>query len=160
MPVVHRNSAMEDLALVVDVVGRVPHANHSVYWWSKVKQNILDRHGLKSFEATAAKPRRVQCESCTETAKELAKVKRQAKEGRTAPPMWTSRGQKPETLGLSEAEIRVLAVIAEGCTTKGAAARLNLTENTVKKHLSHIYRRLNATSGAQAVAMAIRAGLI
>lgn len=160
MPIVHRNSAVEDLALVVDVVGRVPHANHSVHWWSKVRQNILERHGLKSFDQKGAKPRKVQCESCIETAKELAKAKRRAKESNAAPPMWTQRGANPETLGLSAAEIRVLAVVAEGLTTKGAAARLNLTEHTVKSHLSRIYAKIGAASAAQAVAMAIRAGII
>ena len=40
------------------------------------------------------------------------------------------------------------------------AARLFLTENTVKSHLSHIYRKLGVTTRTDAVETARRLGLL
>jgi len=61
---------------------------------------------------------------------------------------------------LTEREHQVLALLADGGSTREIAAALVLGEETVKTHLTHIYQKLGVTDRVQAVALAIRAGLI
>ena len=51
---------------------------------------------------------------------------------------------------LSPQERRVLALIAEGCTNKEVAARLNLSEKTVKNYLSTVFEKLHVSRRAEA----------
>ena len=53
--------------------------------------------------------------------------------------------------GLSEKEMAVLAELANGYTNKQIAARLWLSEQTVKFHLRNIYRKLGITSRTEAL---------
>lgn len=57
-------------------------------------------------------------------------------------------------LGLSDRELEVLALLAEGCANKLIARRLNVSPNTVKTHVSRLYGKLEVTSRTQAVARA------
>jgi NarL family two-component system response regulator YdfI len=59
---------------------------------------------------------------------------------------------------LSEREREVLAGAARGERNKEIAARLGITERTVKAHLASIFAKLNVDSRASAVAVAIQAG--
>jgi LuxR family maltose regulon positive regulatory protein len=61
---------------------------------------------------------------------------------------------------LSERELQVLHLIAEGLTNREIAARLFLSLNTVKGHTRNIYGKLNVHSRTQAVARAQALGLI
>jgi two-component system, NarL family, response regulator YdfI len=61
---------------------------------------------------------------------------------------------------LSAREIEVLAMIAEGLANKEIAARLNISEHTVKFHVSSILGKLGATTRGEAVARGVREGLI
>ncbi|MFQ3568145.1 MAG: response regulator transcription factor [Aggregatilineales bacterium] len=61
---------------------------------------------------------------------------------------------------LSEREIAVLALAAEGLTNKQIGQRLHISEATVKTHLKHSYAKLNVADRAAAVAMAIKRGII
>ncbi len=61
---------------------------------------------------------------------------------------------------LTEREQRVLALIAEGHPTREVAARLSYSERTVKNVLHDIVTKLNVRSRSQAVAHAVRDGLI
>ena len=65
-------------------------------------------------------------------------------------------GQDP----LSDRELEVLTLIAQGETNRGAAARLFITEATVKTHLLHIYAKLDVNDRAAAVAAAYDRGLL
>ena len=67
-------------------------------------------------------------------------------------------GPAPEAL--SERELEVLRLIAQGETNRGAAARLFISEATVKTHLLHIYAKLNVNDRAAAVATAFERGLL
>ncbi|MBB4660974.1 LuxR C-terminal-related transcriptional regulator [Conexibacter arvalis] len=60
------------------------------------------------------------------------------------------------TAALSEAELRVLALVAEGRSTEAVAAALSLSPHTVRTHLRNVMRKLEASSRAHAVAIAIR----
>ncbi|GAA5170445.1 MULTISPECIES: response regulator [Amycolatopsis] len=60
---------------------------------------------------------------------------------------------------LSRRELDVLRLIADGCTNKQAAARLFISEATVKTHLLHVYAKLGVKDRAAAVATAFQRGL-
>jgi len=53
---------------------------------------------------------------------------------------------------LSEREIEVLYLLAEGKSNKEIAGKLFLSESTVKTHISNIYKKLNLQSRTEAVA--------
>jgi len=65
-------------------------------------------------------------------------------------------GQDP----LSDRELEVLTLIAQGETNRGAAGRLFISEATVKTHLLHIYAKLDVNDRAAAVASAYERGLL
>jgi ATP/maltotriose-dependent transcriptional regulator MalT len=66
----------------------------------------------------------------------------------------------PQSGVLSERELEVLALIAQGLTNRGAAARLFISQATVKTHLLHIYAKLEVGDRAAAVATAFERGLL
>ena len=57
-------------------------------------------------------------------------------------------------------ETQILNYIAEGNTNKQIAGILQISEQTIKNHVSAILRKLNANDRAHAVVLAIRHGLI
>ena len=61
---------------------------------------------------------------------------------------------------LSERELEVLRLIAEGLTNREVATRLFLTVNTVKAHTRNIYGKLGVHSRMQAVARARALGIL
>ena len=71
-----------------------------------------------------------------------------------------SQLRSPSQEPLSERELAVLALIAEGLTNREAAARLFISEATVKTHLMHIYSKLDVNDRAAAVAAAFERGLL
>ncbi|MBW3593369.1 MAG: response regulator transcription factor [Actinobacteria bacterium] len=66
--------------------------------------------------------------------------------------------QHPETL--TRREVQILRLVADGLGNRDIAAALCVSEETVKTHLRRLMRKLNATSRANAVAIAIRSDLI
>jgi DNA-binding NarL/FixJ family response regulator len=62
--------------------------------------------------------------------------------------------------GLGDLEIELVKLAAEGCSNKEIAARQFWSEVTVKRKMQDIYRKLHVTDRAQAVAEAMRMGLI
>ena len=52
---------------------------------------------------------------------------------------------------LTERELEVLRLLAEGITNKEIARRLVVAPSTVKQHLKHIYRKLDVHSRVQAI---------
>ncbi len=61
---------------------------------------------------------------------------------------------------LTRREREVLQMLAGGLANKEIAAKLNLSDHTVKFHVASILGKLGASSRAEAVAMGIRRGLI
>jgi two-component system, NarL family, nitrate/nitrite response regulator NarL len=61
---------------------------------------------------------------------------------------------------LTSRERAVLALAAEGCSTREIAARLNVASATVKTHLQSIFTKLDVSDRTSAVAAAIRRGLL
>jgi len=71
-----------------------------------------------------------------------------------------SRVRTPEPEPLSRRELEVLELIAAGSTNREAAARLFISEATVKSHLLNIYTKLGVSDRAAAVAEAFNRGLL
>jgi DNA-binding NarL/FixJ family response regulator len=61
---------------------------------------------------------------------------------------------------LTAREVEVLNMLAHGLGNKGIAARLGISEHTVKFHIASVFTKLDASGRAEAVARGIRAGLI
>ncbi len=70
--------------------------------------------------------------------------------------------QTPEqfSTGLTPQEVRLLRLLAEGHQNKTAAAELGISIHTVGFHLRSIYEKLHVHSRSEAVARALRDGLI
>ncbi len=67
---------------------------------------------------------------------------------------------QPERLEIGETERSVLELVAGGCTSRGIATLLGITIHAVESHKQRLFRRLDAQNQAQAVAIAMRLGLI
>jgi DNA-binding NarL/FixJ family response regulator len=61
---------------------------------------------------------------------------------------------------LTAREIEVLRLLAEGLGNKEIAARLNLSEHTVKFHVASIMGKLGAASRTEAVMQGVRRGIV
>jgi DNA-binding NarL/FixJ family response regulator len=69
-------------------------------------------------------------------------------------------GGGSETTPLSKREREILQKVANGSTTKQVASELGISPHTVKTHLERIFEKLGANDRAQAVAIAIRTGIV
>jgi DNA-binding NarL/FixJ family response regulator len=67
---------------------------------------------------------------------------------------------RPSEAPLSRREVEILQKVAYGATTKEVASKLGISPHTVKTHLERIFEKLGANDRAQAVAIAIRQGLV
>jgi two-component system, NarL family, response regulator DegU len=61
---------------------------------------------------------------------------------------------------ITRREEEVLQLIADGCSTPEVAAKLYISQKTVKNHLASIYEKLNARDRTQAVLLAVRMGIV
>ena len=68
--------------------------------------------------------------------------------------------ERVRQLGITPREMEILEAIAAGLSTREIAARLFVSENTVKTHSSRLFDKLNARRRTQAVQIAKEAGLI
>ena len=68
--------------------------------------------------------------------------------------------RKPASAPLSQRELEVLELIAQGSTNREAAKRLYISETTVKTHLLHVYAKLGVNDRAAAVATAFSRGYL
>jgi DNA-binding NarL/FixJ family response regulator len=68
--------------------------------------------------------------------------------------------ETPRETPLSRRESQILQKVAYGATTKEVAHDLNISPHTVKTHLERIFEKLGANDRAQAVAIALRKGLV
>jgi DNA-binding NarL/FixJ family response regulator len=71
-----------------------------------------------------------------------------------------AEASRPAAALLTDREQQVLALIAAGHPTREVAAQLCYSERTVKNVLHDVVTKLNARSRSQAVAFAVREGLI
>ena len=71
-----------------------------------------------------------------------------------------SREEDVDVEPLTTREIDVLELLAEGLPNKAIAVRLNISDQTVKFHVSSISTKLGAANRTDAVRRAVRRGLI
>jgi DNA-binding NarL/FixJ family response regulator len=62
--------------------------------------------------------------------------------------------------GLTDREVDVLRLIADGNANKEIAARLGLAEDTVKRHVTNILSKLGANDRTHAVTIGLKRGII
>jgi len=96
---------------------------------------------------------------------ELRKAVRAAADGESvlSPPVarqLLGQVRQPVKETLSDREMEILATVAKGATNKEIAARLFISEATVKTHLVHIYGKLGVSDRAGAVGAAYERGLL
>jgi DNA-binding NarL/FixJ family response regulator len=73
---------------------------------------------------------------------------------------FSGRGTSAQPFGeLSEREREILDLVARGLTNGAIAARLVLSEKTVRNHVSNVFTKLQVSGRAEAVARARDAGL-
>lgn len=65
-----------------------------------------------------------------------------------------------ETYGLSKRELEILQKLANGMTNKEIAEELFISTQTVKTHIAHIFNKLGVKDRTEAVANALRRGLV
>jgi NarL family two-component system response regulator LiaR len=101
------------------------------------------------------------------SADELARAIRAAHAGRAtlspdvAQVIVQDASQPPEPgLDLTERERAVLALMVEGLNNTQIAGRLTVSPSTVKSHVSNILSKLGVSSRTEAVALAVRHGLV
>ena len=68
-----------------------------------------------------------------------------------APASFVRDEQKLEALGITPRELEILELIAQGLSNKEIAARVFVSENTVKTHSSRVFDKLGARRRTQAV---------
>lgn len=71
-----------------------------------------------------------------------------------------SRVRRPETIPLTDREVEVLKLVAAGNGNRETAARLFISEATVKSHLLNLYAKLGVSDRAAAVAEGFHRGLL
>ncbi len=65
-----------------------------------------------------------------------------------------------DELPLSERQLEILRLVADGFGNREIAAQLNITTNTVRDHFSEVMRRLEVSNRASAVSTAFQLGLL
>ena len=113
----------------------------------RVVQQALQR-GASAFVTKCVDPR------------DLAAILRQTNDGTvfSAPPM--SDWRPTAATELTRSEFAVLRAAAQGFPNKRIAAELNVTQQTVKFHLTKIYRKLGVANRTEAAQYAYRHGLL
>ena len=62
--------------------------------------------------------------------------------------------------GLTEREVEVLLLVAEGKTNRAIGESLFISENTVTRHITNIFSKIGVENRAEATAYAYRVGLV
>jgi DNA-binding NarL/FixJ family response regulator len=70
--------------------------------------------------------------------------------------MEQSNATPAELAGLTEQQLRILALLAEGLTNREIGSRLYLAEKTVKNHVTRILAKLGVQRRTQAALLASR----
>jgi DNA-binding NarL/FixJ family response regulator len=94
--------------------------------------------------------------------KELVEVIRQVHAGkkRVPPEVAAQLAEHLSDEALTPREVDVLRHISGGNRNRDIAERLFISEETVKVHIKHIMEKLGATDRTQAIAIAVRRGII
>jgi DNA-binding NarL/FixJ family response regulator len=109
------------------------------------------KHGASAFVVKHVDPR------------DLASALRQAMAGTVFQMLGngdSSEENAAKAAGVTESEMRVLTALARGLSNKQIAAELFITEQTVKFHLTNIYRKLHVANRTEATRYAYQHGIV
>ena len=133
-------AAAERARAEIGIVRVPPEERH----WANIEAELREALGDDAYEAAQAQG----AELTTEDALEWA---RRARGPRRRPPGgWDS---------LTPTEARVVELVAEGLTNPQIAERMFISKETVKTHLSRIFRRLEVRSRGELTARAVERGM-
>jgi DNA-binding CsgD family transcriptional regulator len=76
------------------------------------------------------------------------------------PPPFALAERKRDDLRITRRELEILELIARGMSNREIAAKLYVSENTVKTHSSHVFEKLGAKRRTQAVQLGKEFGLL
>lgn len=93
---------------------------------------------------------------------EVVAAIRAVQDGRKVIPVWAGSklAERAQTDELSDRELEVLQLLAEGRANKEIAAKLGVSEGTVKAHFGHVFEKMGVSDRTQALLVALRRGLI
>jgi DNA-binding NarL/FixJ family response regulator len=82
--------------------------------------------------------------------------------GRTwvSPTIASKLAERMTRVQLTPREMSVLKLLAEGKANREIAEALSISEGTVKIHVTHLFEKLSVTSRTEAIATAMRRGLV
>ena len=109
------------------------------------------KHGASAFVVKHVDPR------------DLASALRQAMAGTVFQMLGSGQSSEEnaaKAAGVTESEMRVLTALARGLSNKQIAAELFITEQTVKFHLTNIYRKLHVANRTEATRYAYQHGIV
>jgi len=66
---------------------------------------------------------------------------------------------QPRNYGLTQREVEVIALVTEGCSNREVASRLNITEDTVKRHLTNIFDKVGMSTRLELALFALKNNL-
>jgi DNA-binding NarL/FixJ family response regulator len=96
--------------------------------------------------------------------RDLPSALRQAANGTVAQPIFGDAEEPQQSpadgAGLTEREVAILRALGDGMSNKQIAQQLWLAEQTVKFHLTNLYRKLDVSTRTEAVNAAYRRGLL
>lgn len=87
-------------------------------------------------------------------------LKRMTSEPAPPPPKSVPGPEARAFATLSDRELEVVRLVAEGLSNKEISSRLKLSDKTIKNHISHVLAKMNLTARTQVAVHAIRAGLV
>jgi DNA-binding NarL/FixJ family response regulator len=93
---------------------------------------------------------------------DLVACVRAAHAGRTwvSPAIASKLAERVTRVQLTPREMSVLKLLAAGKANREIATKLSISEGTVKIHVTHLFEKLGVTSRTEAVATAMRRGLV
>ena len=109
------------------------------------------KHGASAFVVKHVDPR------------DLASALRQAMAGTVFQMLGSGESSEEnaaKAAGVTESEMRVLTALARGLSNKQIAAELFITEQTMKFHLTNIYRKLHVANRTEATRYAYQHGIV
>jgi DNA-binding NarL/FixJ family response regulator len=146
----------EEMGAPIPPVSRPRHA--------ETTQTARDRLGATVFDATWAEGRNMAFDQAVALALREEPVPSLAHTSPSTshrlPSTDSYPRESPHLLDLTEREMEVLRLLADGLTNKEIADRLVLSYRTVQTHLYRIFNKLNVTTRSAATSHAIRLGLV
>ncbi len=128
---------------------------------------ILTAHEDADFGSRAVQAGAKACVPKTAEDEELLQTLRMVAGGHTVLNADTLNGAEPSdpdaamtAVALTARELEVLRLAARGLTNRQIGTHLGLSRETIKTHVVKIFRRLGVADRTEAVALAIRSGLL